>query len=134
MSSQNWGELKRTLVPGKVELGWMECCGCAKICMGKYDELIKFDPMWTHKQVDSFLKELLPLPFGYADVYTSHGKLSCKSTWVLLAKKNKKLAVISKKATGKELFHYKGWDNMGPKQSHIWIGVCNHDLVTLLLF
>jgi hypothetical protein len=70
-----------------------------------------------------FIRKLLPVPFQYIDGLPNTGTWPhAKSPWVLLFKENKKLSVVSKQATGKDLLRYKGRDKCGIKDSHIYIG------------
>jgi hypothetical protein len=98
----------------------MEARGCAKIS-GDYDEEIVFNPNWTHEEVDTFLRKLLPTPFQYIDGLSGRPRGS-KSSWVLLFKENKRLSVVAKQASGKDLLRYKGRDKCGADNSHIFVG------------
>jgi hypothetical protein len=106
----------------------LEKRGCAVLQLGDWDKPIKFDPAWTHEQVDAWFRELFPLPFEYLDSLPSTGPDKGKSSspskagWVLLLKDRKLLEVAHKKASGKDVLRYKGRDNQGPGKSNIWIG------------
>jgi hypothetical protein len=66
----------------------MELAGYAVVSDTK---ALAFDTDWQHEDVDNYLRELLPLPFGYMDANVSHqaSKTStekAKLAWVLLNK------------------------------------------------
>lgn len=90
---------------------------------------LTFDSTWSFEKVDEFLKELLPVPFEYADNHVSRSTAKtrsdkAKSVWVPLSKEKGKLKVVTTaaKATGKDLVQFKGRDKAPVKDCHIYVG------------
>jgi hypothetical protein len=81
---------------------------------------------WTHEEVTQFLKNLLPLPFAYADQNlkrTRRPNRDSAPVWVLVNKEKGKLEVVpSLFPNGDDLYRYKGRAGASTAESHVYVG------------
>jgi hypothetical protein len=88
--------------------------------------LLELNQSWSHEEVTAFLKNLLLLPFEYAEVNSKtdqRGVHKDGPTWLLVNKQNRRLEVVpNNKPDGTDLHRYKGQDGSAVSDSHIYIG------------
>ncbi|EGO01523.1 hypothetical protein SERLA73DRAFT_176838 [Serpula lacrymans var. lacrymans S7.3] len=116
------GRLRDVKAPSRIEIDMLASHGCSYID-NEAGEL-SFSREWTHDEVDTYLRRIFPSPFEYVDNYTK-GKTT-KSAWVLMAKENRKIALVPKdKPSGKDLYHYRGLEKSSTGNTRVMChGMC----------
>lgn len=118
------GDLVMEKPPSRTAIARMERQCCA-VRSGPTMKL-EIDQNWSHNEVTEFLKDLLPLPFDYAERHfrrnrRSSGNLS--PVWVLVNKEKGEFDVVpDERPNGRDLYRYKGREGASSAESHIYIG------------
>lgn len=121
------GDLTSPKPPSRTEIAVMEKRGCAVRRGNQHTKVeLELNQNWTHDEVTQFLKDLLPLPFAYAEQHLKRTRRPNRDSvplWVLLNKEKGKLDVVpSALPNGEDLYMFKGRSGASSAESHVYVG------------